>query len=268
MSLKKCKECKKEVSSYASKCPGCGANNPTTGAKEFFAGLGFVVFLGWIFYINVIDKADPQTEPTTKAVVAKSSMNSQQEQPRTPPLAVVSVPPPHKATTLEDIVTANDFCKESSELYGKIDSSLKRLQSGISNSKKNKSPEVLVNTIQSFMLRSSELQDDAASLSPPGMDLEGANLAMADMTASVQGVAQSNASAAENLRALFSSEQSMERTLENAKQVGETRDYFNLKYSLSVLKLFEVLGYKASDLSDKTMCLKSSTLSRLTGEPA
>lgn len=39
MALKPCKECKKEVSTSASKCPHCGVRNPTTSTAKGCLGI-------------------------------------------------------------------------------------------------------------------------------------------------------------------------------------------------------------------------------------
>ena len=45
MALKKCKECKKEVSTKAKNCPHCGAKKPTENKfLSFIVGVGVVVF--------------------------------------------------------------------------------------------------------------------------------------------------------------------------------------------------------------------------------
>lgn len=43
MAMTKCKECKKEVSTTAKKCPHCGTSNPGVTAKEMAIGTAFVV---------------------------------------------------------------------------------------------------------------------------------------------------------------------------------------------------------------------------------
>ncbi|WP_423359080.1 hypothetical protein [Pseudomonas citronellolis] len=47
MALKKCKECKKDVSSKAKTCPHCGISNPGTSAKDMVAGVLLLLFIGW-----------------------------------------------------------------------------------------------------------------------------------------------------------------------------------------------------------------------------
>lgn len=50
MSLKKCNECGKKVSTRAKECPECGNKNPTDPkGLELFIGIGLLVILIWIF---------------------------------------------------------------------------------------------------------------------------------------------------------------------------------------------------------------------------
>lgn len=52
MALKKCKECGKEVSSKAKKCPNCGNKSPPENkALNFFIGLGIIIFLIYLIYL-------------------------------------------------------------------------------------------------------------------------------------------------------------------------------------------------------------------------
>ena len=54
MALVKCKECGREVSNTARKCPHCGIDNPAIGPGEmfigFFVGLAILVFAAWFFF--------------------------------------------------------------------------------------------------------------------------------------------------------------------------------------------------------------------------
>jgi len=53
MAMAKCKECGKEVSDSASKCPHCGVDNPTTTAGQMFGGfvvLAVIVWFAWSFF--------------------------------------------------------------------------------------------------------------------------------------------------------------------------------------------------------------------------
>lgn len=47
MALKKCKECKKEVSDKAKTCPHCGVSNPGASAKELVVGTLAVIAIVW-----------------------------------------------------------------------------------------------------------------------------------------------------------------------------------------------------------------------------
>lgn len=54
MALTKCKECGKEVSSSATKCPHCGVSNPAVTAKAMLVGFAAVVALigGCLTYVT------------------------------------------------------------------------------------------------------------------------------------------------------------------------------------------------------------------------
>ncbi|MEX0685754.1 MAG: SH3 domain-containing protein [Balneolales bacterium] len=62
MALKKCKECKKEISTKAKNCPYCGAKKPTDNQLvNFLIGLGFIIFFIWIFTGK--SETDPSINP-------------------------------------------------------------------------------------------------------------------------------------------------------------------------------------------------------------
>jgi len=48
MAMKKCKECKHDVSSSAKTCPHCGVANPGRSAKEFVIGLVVLLAIVWV----------------------------------------------------------------------------------------------------------------------------------------------------------------------------------------------------------------------------
>ncbi len=250
-------------------CAFIGLIRPSTFKKKNGAYLSrFKIFTGLvgasaIFVIGFAITAEKQGDSSPAATAAIS-------QPVKPLAAATSTAPsaPPKVSaepdrpTSDEIQIADDFCQDSSKVYMQIESSFKNLQSGVSSSKKNKSPEKLVATIQSFGVRSSELEEDAGKLYPPNINSDIANTAMSEMAISVQGVARKNAEAGENLQSLFSYEQSPERSQENAKSIGAARDYFAIKYSSAVFRLFDSLGYTPNDIDSKTMCLKPGARNR------
>ncbi len=62
MALKQCKECKKEVSSSANKCPHCGVSHPTTTASDVLKGLGvlLVIVISGVLFFGGDDEPTPE----------------------------------------------------------------------------------------------------------------------------------------------------------------------------------------------------------------
>jgi hypothetical protein len=80
MALKKCKECKKEVSSSAKTCPHCGISNPTTTAGEMVIGFLFVVGMTWaaIHYFGSSSSSDDKA-PAAEAPKKVSDAECQKD---------------------------------------------------------------------------------------------------------------------------------------------------------------------------------------------
>lgn len=69
MALIKCKECKKEVSEFANKCPHCGVNNPDPkGCLKGVLVIAFILGLGWFF---LHDSGKGETTKVTEAPGAR-----------------------------------------------------------------------------------------------------------------------------------------------------------------------------------------------------
>lgn len=68
MALKACKECGKEVSTSATKCPHCGVSNPTLKSEDIGRGclitIGVIVFLAFI--ITLATDNEPQKPLTAE----------------------------------------------------------------------------------------------------------------------------------------------------------------------------------------------------------
>lgn len=69
MALGKCKECKKEVSTSANKCPHCGVKNPSVSIKDTTIGLG--VFLLIIIFAVKFCGTDLESNTTQYAADEK-----------------------------------------------------------------------------------------------------------------------------------------------------------------------------------------------------
>lgn len=50
MALVKCRECGREVSNRAKRCPGCGTDKPHISLSEWIVGGAFWVFVGYVVY--------------------------------------------------------------------------------------------------------------------------------------------------------------------------------------------------------------------------
>lgn len=74
MALVKCKECKQDVSSSGTTCPGCGASSP---GVSFVHKLGALVILGVVTAVGVVACGGGQ-EPTA---ATKNQTNSAAQQP-------------------------------------------------------------------------------------------------------------------------------------------------------------------------------------------
>lgn len=77
MALIKCKECKKEVSEFANKCPHCGIKNPDP--KEWhkvILGLVFIVGVAWFF---LHDSNESESTKTTEAATTSAPAGDQTE---------------------------------------------------------------------------------------------------------------------------------------------------------------------------------------------
>ncbi|MEQ5834209.1 hypothetical protein [Marinobacter sp. NFXS9] len=75
MALTKCKECKKEVSTKAEKCPHCGVKNPGMSAKDTLVGavgLFVIVVIGWAIF-------GPDDEPDSEPSKTQQSEKSADE---------------------------------------------------------------------------------------------------------------------------------------------------------------------------------------------
>jgi hypothetical protein len=75
MALGNCKECKKEVSTKADRCPHCGIKNPTTKAKDVLVGLLALVFIG--FVVSKCSGSDSKT--ADRATATKTSAETERE---------------------------------------------------------------------------------------------------------------------------------------------------------------------------------------------
>ena len=66
MALSNCKECKKEVSTKADRCPHCGVKNPTTKSSDVVIGVLALVVI--VFFLSKCSSTEPKTEDKAKAV--------------------------------------------------------------------------------------------------------------------------------------------------------------------------------------------------------
>lgn len=67
MALTQCKECKKEVSTSAKKCPHCGVDNPAVGPKQMAIGcLALVVLVGACY--AVLDMGGSEGSPRSSEI--------------------------------------------------------------------------------------------------------------------------------------------------------------------------------------------------------
>lgn len=78
MALSNCKECKKEVSTKADRCPHCGIKNPTTKASEVFVGALFLVAI--VFGVSKCTGSDPKPEDKARAAETQATDKAAAEQ--------------------------------------------------------------------------------------------------------------------------------------------------------------------------------------------
>jgi len=73
MALIKCKECKKDVSEFANKCPHCGTKNPDPkGLIKGIFGLAIIAGVAW-FFLHDTDKAEATKITESKAESAPAA---------------------------------------------------------------------------------------------------------------------------------------------------------------------------------------------------
>lgn len=74
MSLKPCRECKKDVSSEAKTCPHCGVSKPTKGPYDISAGMGCLLVFGLLMLIGFIGSLGDT--PSTPAPTESTGVGS------------------------------------------------------------------------------------------------------------------------------------------------------------------------------------------------
>jgi hypothetical protein len=271
--LKKCSNCNKETSARAKNCQHCGSAISATTKLDIAMRLAVIFVIGLAAYSYFGDSNKDYTQAQIAAAPMAEAIGRPDIKPvsRVEPIVQPSLPKPSpepKRITSDEIQIANDFCQDAGKIYEQIDSSFKHFQTGLSESKKHSSPERMLTALQSYSVRASELEEDAGKLDPPKINSDTANASMSEMAKSIQGIARKNAEGAENLQTFLSAEQSPERSQENAELVGAAKDRFTIRYSASMLRLFNALGYSLDDVDDKTLCLKKSVINKLLKEPA
>jgi hypothetical protein len=69
MTMTKCKECGKEVSTTAKKCPHCGVDNPGVSGKNNLVGIAVLAVIIWaaLSFLSSESKKAPSSYPTSNA---------------------------------------------------------------------------------------------------------------------------------------------------------------------------------------------------------